>query len=103
MDELDDFVMMIEEGRFSEAHVVLEHPWKVLRAESKDEGNILKGLINAASAFELKRIGRDEAALRIWAAYEKYRPLIETVDSPHKRMYQRCATVVEEKAKIYLK
>ncbi len=97
MQELDDFVTMIMDDRFADAHVVLEHPWKTVRSESKDEGNILKGLINGASAFELKRIGRDEAALRIWAAFEKYRPLIDTVVSSRTEQYLQCAKILDKR------
>lgn len=97
MQELDDFIMMVETDRFADAHVVLEHPWKLIRSASKDEGNILKGLINGATAFELKKRGKDEAALRIWSAFEKYRPLIETVDSAHLHQYRACAQVLQNR------
>lgn len=93
--ELTAYIQLIQEERYVDAHVVLEEPWKSLRAVNKDEGNILKGLINAASALELKRLGRDDAARKIWKAYEKYRPLIQTVHSPHGTMYQACAQAVE--------
>lgn len=97
MNELDDFIDMIWDDRFVEAHVVLENPWKAVRRQNKDEGNILKGLINGASALELKRRGKEESALRIWSAFEKYRTLIDTVKTVHTEQYRICAKTVEAK------
>ncbi len=97
MQPIDDFITMLHNGEFSEAHEVLEHDWKALRREGKkEESNILKGFINAATAFELKRRGRD-SAIRVWQTYVKYRPLIDEVDSLHVKKYQECAAYIDAK------
>ncbi len=94
---LDEFMQMLEDGAFAQAHEVLETDWKAYRSRGdRDESNILKGFINAATAFELKRRGR-ESALRVWQTYVKYRPLIDTIDSLHVKKYQECALYIEAK------
>ncbi len=95
--ELDDFIQMVKEGRFADAHMVLEHPWKAIKNENRGEGNILKGLINGTTAFELKRRGKDDGALRVWATFIKYKPLIDTVHSSYRQKYKECAEVLEER------
>ncbi|MEA1919917.1 MAG: DUF309 domain-containing protein, partial [Campylobacterota bacterium] len=96
---LDSYIHLIENHEFAKAHECLEENWKAFRTQGKkDESNILKGFINAASAFELKRLGR-ESASKIWQAYLKYRVLIDEVDSLHVAQYQECARCVEAKYK----
>jgi hypothetical protein len=94
---IDTYIQLIETHEFVKAHECLEEDWKTFRSEGNlDESNILKGFINAASAFELKRLGR-ESASKIWQAYLKYRPLIDASDSLHVEHYHRCAQCVETK------
>ncbi len=93
---IDTFISMLQKGEFAQAHEVLESDWKALRSAGKrDESNILKGFINAATAFELKRRGRESAA-RVWQTYKKYRPLIDAAESEHVATYQRCAVYIEK-------
>ena len=97
MQIIDNFMTMVENGEFAEAHEVLEDDWKAFRKEgNKDESNILKGFINGATSFELKRRGRDNAS-RVWATYVKYRPLIDETDSLHVKKYEECALFLEAK------
>lgn len=70
---LDRYINLIENHEFVKAHECLEEDWKAFRTQGKkDESNILKSFINAASAFELKRLGR-ESASKIWQAYSQIR------------------------------
>jgi len=97
MQCIDNFMGMLQNGEFAEAHEVLEDDWKAYRSqENRDESNILKGFINAATAFELKRRGR-ESASRVWLTYLKYRPLIDVVDSIHVKKYRECARYIDAK------
>ncbi len=97
MQPIDDFIGMLQNGEYAQAHEVLEDDWKAFRSEGKkDESNILKGFINAATAFELKRRGRNSAS-RVWQTYVKYRPLIDEVDSLHVKKYVECATYIDAK------
>jgi predicted metal-dependent hydrolase len=97
MRVIDLFIEMLQNHEFAEAHEVLEDDWKAYRAEGKkDESNILKGFINAATSFELQRLGR-KSALIPWQTYLKYRALIDTVDSLHVKKYRECAAYIDEK------
>ena len=94
---INDFMQMLQNGEYAQAHEVLEDDWKVLRSEGKkDESNILKGFINAATAFELRRRGR-HSAWRVWQTYLKYRPLIDAVETLHVKQYMECATYIDAK------
>lgn len=75
-------MQFIEDGDFYEAHEVLEEVWFPRRKERSDEVLVLKGFINASVAFELKRLGREENAKKVWQNYLKYRPLIKKCDEP---------------------
>jgi hypothetical protein len=69
---------MLEREEYFEAHEVLEVCWHPLRRHRDPLANLLKGLINAAVAFEhLKRDrkGADERARRVMTSFERYRPL----------------------------
>jgi len=79
-DNFLEYMRLIQEERFYEAHEVLEELWFPRRKERCDEVLVIKGFINASVAFELKRLKRDENALRVWKNYEKYRPLIKKCD-----------------------
>ncbi|OQX60261.1 MAG: hypothetical protein B5M52_00520 [Helicobacteraceae bacterium 4484_230] len=94
---LNNFVHMVQNNHFYDAHETLEYSWKALRIEHPDEAKILKGLINGATALELKKRGREDASLRVWKTFEKYRPLIETVDSIFTKTYHTCTKILEEK------
>ncbi len=104
MQIIDDFITMVKNEKFAEAHEVLEDDWKAFRKEgNRDESYILKGFINGATSFELKRRGRDSAS-RVWATYEKYRPLIDETDSLHVKKYEECALFLEAKHdEVFLK
>jgi hypothetical protein len=86
---------MLKDEEYAQAHEVLEDTWKSLRQEGKKEqSNILKGLINGATFFELHRRGRSSAP-RVWQTYVKYRPLIDEIDSLHANKYRECAALLE--------
>ncbi|WP_457598173.1 DUF309 domain-containing protein [Hydrogenimonas sp.] len=75
-----EFIRLIEAGRYYEAHEVLEELWYPRRFEKEAEVLLIKGYINASTAFELARRGRLEAAHRTWGVYLKYRPLSKEMD-----------------------
>ena len=66
---------------FFEAHEALEEYWFPRRKAKSKEVLIVKGFINAAVAFELKKRGRQESALKVWQTYLKFAKLIESNDT----------------------
>ena len=72
MRELEKFKMYILEGKYFEAHEVLEEVWQKLRKEDNDLKWAYKGLINAAVSLELKKRKRDKY-IQVWKNFEKYK------------------------------
>ena len=74
MKEFEKFKMYILEGKYFEAHEVLEEVWQKLRKEDNDLKWAYKGLINAAVSLELKKRKRDKTlCIKIWKNFEKYK------------------------------
>jgi len=93
----DKFIQMVKDEQYAQAHVTLEDIWKELKKIDKPHSNILKGLINGATSFEIKRKGRPiESALKIWSVYLKYKPLIKELDTPYTSKYYECCDLLEK-------
>jgi hypothetical protein len=74
---LEIFIEDLEDGRFYDAHEDMEAYWHTIRKTDHPLKNLCKGFINGATAFELIRLKRYDAARRVWQTYEKYLPLLE--------------------------
>ncbi len=74
---IDNLIQNIKDEKFYEAHEELEHFWKELKKQDHPLKNLVKGYINGATAFELVKRGKMDAARRVWATYEKYLVLID--------------------------
>ncbi len=99
MKELNEFLHVVGINDFVEGHEVLEVPWKKYKKipELKEESLILKGLINGSTALALKVKGKDEPAIRVWATFLKYLPLIETIKTEHTFLYKKARDLLLEK------
>jgi len=103
MKELKDFLHVVNNDGFVEGHEVLEDVWKIWKKipEKRDESFILKGLINGSTAIALKVRKKDEQALRVWATYLKYEPLIDEIDSEFSSMYRQASELLVQKSIEY--
>ena len=97
---LDEFVDLLEQEKFYEAHEAIEIIWFKRRFEDCDEIRLLKGFINASVCFELIKRGRVEQSKRVWKTYLKYKPLLHKIDSPHINNYHQISRYIED---IYIK
>ena len=95
--QIDNFISCIEEERFYDAHEALEELWFPRRFEEDAEVKLLKGFINAAVSFELKKRGREKQSQKVWANYLKYRQSLFKVNSPYKNRYNTLSRFVEAK------
>ncbi len=91
---LDNFIQNLSNGNFYEAHNDLEAVWFTRRFEDNDEIKLIKGFINAAVSFELKKKGKDEQAKKVWQNYLKYLPLLDAINSMHKEKYIKISKII---------
>ena len=99
---LEDFVTCLEEERFYDAHEALEEIWFPRRFEGNDEIKLLKGFINAAVSFELRKRGRPEASQKVWKNYLKYKKLLHKIESPFLEEYCSISSYIESiNSRIY--
>lgn len=85
--QLDEFLRCINEQKYYKAHEALELVWFKRRFEQDNEVKLLKGFINSAVSFELRKQNRYEQSKRVWKNYLKYRQLLYKIDSPHLNRY----------------
>ncbi len=80
MYNINRYSQLILEHKFFEAHEVLELFWFPRRKEKGKEVLIIKGFINAAVAFELKKRERVTPSLKVWQTYKKFSNYIDKSD-----------------------
>ena len=96
--KIDEYKKLITEHKFFEAHEVLEEFWFPRRKEKTKDVLIIKGFINAAVSFELKKRGREQNSKKIWQVYLKFSQLIDVYDVE----FQELKKFIEKFAKSYL-
>ena len=81
---LKEYLQLLDEEEYFEAHEVLEEAWHPLRKADHPLKNLAKGLINGAIAFEHIKRNRNEAdkkAKKVMASFDRYRHLcIEEIE-----------------------
>lgn len=77
MLKIREYKELILNHRFYEAHEVLEEFWFPRRKEKTPTTLIVKGFINAAVAFELKKRAREKRAIVVWGNYIKFMKLLD--------------------------
>lgn len=104
MQGIEKFLKLVENNQFVEGHEVLEEDWHRLKKNPQtiDESKILKGLINASTALALQCKGKSDGAKRVWQTFEKYRPLIEVVNSTQTELYKEAEILLTQKKNLYL-
>ena len=93
--KIEEFKSCIEKESYYEAHEVLEALWFPRRFENVHEVQLLKGFINAAVSFELKKRGRIAQSKRVWRNYLKYRQLLLRLETPHLNIYYQLSRYLE--------
>ena len=99
---INNFILCIEEERFYDAHEVLEEVWFPRRFETDNEVKLLKGFINAAVSFELKKRGREKQSKKVWANYLKYRQFIFKTKSKNLNNFYQLSRYLENIKLNYL-
>ena len=96
--KIEAYKEFILNHKFFEAHEALEEFWFPRRKEKSKDVLIIKGFINAAVSFELKKRGREQNSQKVWKVYLKFSKLIEKTDSE----FIELKIFIENFAKTYL-
>ena len=94
--KIDEFISLILDKQFVEAHEVLEHDWKELKkAGEKDKAKFIQGLINGTTAIALFYKGREAAFLKVWSTFQKYKHLLDIIELDEKEKYIKAMNILE--------
>jgi hypothetical protein len=95
---------LLDEGKYFEAHEVLEEAWHPLRLQKHPVANLVKGLINGAITFEHIKRNRNNVknkAQRVIASYERYKHLC-TDEIMHAVLFKKACIKIEVLKKKYM-
>lgn len=67
-----EYLRLLEEEEYFEAHEVMEEAWHPLRLKKHPLANLTKGFINAAIGFEHIKRGRKNASIKAKRVMESY-------------------------------
>lgn len=94
---LQEYLKLMDEEEYFEAHEVLEEAWHPLRLGDHPLALLAKGLINGAIGFEhIKRDRKNAAkkALRVMESYERYNGMcVEGIE--HYALFKQAVDKVE--------
>lgn len=78
MTKIEEFIEVVKQGKYVQAHEVLEDDWRYFRKKGlKPEEKAIQGLINGATALALFFIKKRPASYeKVWKVFEKYRHYI---------------------------
>jgi len=94
---LREYLALLEEEEYFEAHEVLEEAWHPLRLSGHPLRNLVKGLINGAITFEhIKRNRQNMSfkAQKVIASYERYKHM-STPKIEHAELFARACKKIE--------
>lgn len=94
---LKEYLQLLEEEAYFEAHEVLEEAWHPLRLGNHSLANLAKGLINGAITFEHIKRNRKKMknkAQRVIASYERHKHLC-TESIEHAALFKQACHKIE--------
>ena len=94
--QIQAYILCLKEERYYDAHEALEALWFPRRFEENSEVKLLKGFINAAVSFELRKRGRLPQSKKVWTNYLKYRQELFKTDSKYLNEYYKLTRFIEE-------
>jgi hypothetical protein len=98
--QIDEFLEMVQNNHFVEAHEVLEIEWKELKKEdNKDKAKFIQALINGSTAIALWLKQRPEPSLRVWEVLQRNKHLISCFELKDMEKYQQAIDLLEQKFK----
>ncbi|CAA6813243.1 MAG: Unknown protein [uncultured Sulfurovum sp.] len=94
---LKDYLNLLEEKKYFDAHEVLEEAWHPLRKKNHPLKNLAKGLINGAICFEHLKRNRQDAlrkATTVLKSFERHKHLcVEEIE--HFELFKESCDKIE--------
>lgn len=94
---LIEYLKLLEEEEYFEAHEVLEEAWHPLRLKKHPLANLAKGFINGAITFEHIKRNRKNVkgkAQKVIASYERHKHMcVEGIE--HYRLFEQAVRKIE--------
>ena len=105
MKNLKEFINLVENEEFIEAHEVLEHDWLNFKKTGElEKAKLYKGLINGATSIALYKMNRSKRAVDItWGAFTKYKPLVSHIPKENEKYFLDAISLIERKQKEIIK
>ncbi len=95
---LREYLSLLEQEEYFEAHEVLEEAWHPLRKANHPLKNLAKGLINGAISFEHLKRDRENAdhkARKVIASFERHKQLC-TDEIEHAQLFMTACNKIEQ-------
>ena len=96
-EALKEYLSLLEQEQYFDAHEVLEEAWHPLRKANHPLKNLVKGLINGAVSFEhIKRdsVDAQRKAATVYKSFEKHKHLlVEGIE--HHELFKKACDKVE--------
>jgi hypothetical protein len=100
---LKDFLHLLDEEEYFDAHEALEEAWHPLRKKNHPLKNLAKGLINGAICFEHLKRDRSEArrkASSVLKSFERHKHLcVEGIE--HYELFNESCKKIEDLKKLH--
>lgn len=95
---LQEYIKLLKESSYFEAHEVLEKAWHPLRKAGHPLKDPVKGLINGAISFEHLKRNRKNASLKarkVIASYERYKAMVSN-DIEFSELFRTACKMIED-------
>lgn len=105
MSYIKEFISLVSNEKFEQAHEVLEDYWlEFKKSGQKEKALFYKGLINGATSIALIRRNRSQRAKDItWNAFLKYETFIEKMDQSNYGLYNEAINIIKTKREKFYK
>lgn len=99
MKVFEQYIELLENDNYAKASILLEDIWRVYKKEkeTQDEALLIKGLVNASFALEMRRLGKHNSFKLLLLRYEKYKDLINSLELENSAIYKRIQKILDEK------
>ena len=95
--KIEEFLNLVSNHKFIQAHEVLEDDWKELKKIDKITAKFFQALINGTTAIALYLKGREDACLKVWGTFTKNKILIDEINIEDKTLYYEAIKLLEHK------